>query len=293
MEKIKTGITQELTVLRKADFGVYLGPKGSDQSVLLPKKQVPEKAEIGTTITVFVYRDSEDRLIATTREPIVQVGEFAWLPVKGVARVGAFLDWGLEKDLFLPFKEQEKPVKAGETVCVYVYLDKSGRLCATTKLYDHLTPCEQGDFKEEDSFTGYVYRTQRDFGAFIAVAPAAEKEKTAWKKMHFGLIPKAQVFKNYNVGDKVTGRVVRVREDGKLDLSARARDYAQLDVDGETILKKIDEYDGVLPFSESASPEMIKRELEMSKNGFKKALGHLLKAGKIEIGETEVRRIQK
>ena len=286
MSKIYTGKTQTLTVLRNTEIGVYLGENASDDGILLPKKQVPEGAKIGDQIDVFVYRDSEDRLIATVRKPAAEVGGFGWFRVKGVTKVGAFLDWGLEKDLFLPYKEQETAFKAGDTVCVYLYLDKADRICATTKLYDHLIPALDGDFKAEDRFTGYVYRTQKEFGAFVAVT-----KNGAFDQLYFGLIPASQVFQNYRIGEKVTGRIVRVRPDGKLDLSVRARAFEQLDADGELILKKIDEYDGELPFSESASPEIIKRELQMSKNGFKKALGHLLKAGKIEILEKTVKRV--
>ena len=294
MENIIIGKTQTLTVKRAVDFGIYLGTENSEETVLLPKKQVPSDTKIGDRLSVFVYRDSEDRPIATVNKPAAEAGMFAYLPVTGITKVGAFLSWGLEKDLFLPFKEQEGTVSKGDNVPVFIYLDKSERLAATMKLYDHLSPADE-NVREEDAFAGYVYRVQREIGAFTAVIPAAydgtDSLYPAYDKLYFGLIPKSQVFKNYRSGEKVSGRIVRVRNDRKLDLSVRARDYAQLDADGEKILAKIDEYGGTLPFSEKASPEIIKRELEMSKNGFKKALGHLLKAGKIEIGETEVRKI--
>jgi len=206
-----------------------------------------------------------------------------------VAQVGAFLDWGLEKDLFLPYKEQEGSVYPGDRVCVYVYTDKSGRLSATMKLYDHLSPAEPGEFKEEDVFSGFVYRYQKGIGAFTAIIPKAESaEKKAYGRLIFGLAPDSQVFRYFKAGERISGRIVRVRKDGKLDISDRMRDYQQMDADSERILQKIKEYDGTLPFSDNASPEVIKRELGMSKNGFKKALGHLYKAGRVKIFDNTV-----
>ncbi len=282
------GQTENLSVLRETDFGVYLGKEGTEESVLLPKKQVPSGLHIGDRIKVFLYRDSEDRLIATTKEPLIRLGEFARLRVKAATKLGAFLDWGLEKDLFVPFREQEEKLVPGDEVLVYLYLDRSGRLSATTRIYSRLSPARRGEFKEEDFFSGHVYRVEKNYGVFAAVEP---KDGDPSRRI-FGLIPKSQVFGKYRLGDPVTGRVVRVREDGKLDLSVRERDYLQIQKDAETILRKMDEYGGMLPFSESASPEIIRRELAMSKNGFKKALGSLLKAGKIRIGENEVTLLQ-
>ncbi len=289
---IRIGEKQNLSVLRETDHGVYLGTGDTEESVLLPKKQVPEGTKHGDECAVFVYRDSEDRLIATTHEPYVTLGGFAWLAVRSVTKIGAFLDWGLEKDLFLPFSEQEEPVKSGTRVLVTVYLDRSERLAATTKVYDRLSSAPAGLFKKNGAFSGFVYRTQKEIGAFVAVADPADCSEDMgnrpFSRLYFGLIPADQVFQKYRVGDPVKGRVVRVREDGKLDLSVRGRVFEQLDADGEAIVRKIGEYGGRLPFSEKASPEIIKRELHMSKNGFKKALGHLWKQGRIEILEDSV-----
>ena len=283
MEKIIVGKQQTLVIKRFLDFGAFLGFEGTAEVVLLPKKQVPENAKEGDALSVFVYRDSEDRMIATVREPLAMVGDIAYLTVKTVTKIGSFLDWGLEKDLFMPYKETEGNVRAGDRILVYVYTDKSDRLCATMKLYDHLRTVTHGEFVKDEAFHGYVYRMNPDVGAFVAV----EREGL----YYYGLIPKPQVFKPYRAGDEVEGHVVRVRPDGKLDLSVRNKAYKQIEADAEVILKKIDEYDGELPFSESASPEIIKRELNMSKNGFKKALGHLYKEEKIVIGEKTVKRI--
>lgn len=290
MSDIRIGERQTLTVLREAEFGIYLGPDFSAESVLLPKKQVPEGTKTGDRLSVFIYRDSEDRLIATVREPAVQIHQFAYLTVRSVTRVGAFLDWGLEKDLFLPYKEQERPLKAGEQILVYVYEDRSGRLSATMRVYDRLSHAVNGEFKKDSPFEGIVYRVQPKIGAFVAVTAPSDTGRKCFDSLYYGLIPQQDLFERYQAGDRVSGHVVRVRPDGKLDLSARAQAYKQLEQDGEVILRKIEEYDGVLPFGEKASPEIIKRELRMSKSGFKRALGHLLKEGKIVTGDTEIRK---
>lgn len=291
--RIEIGKHETLRILRDSPYGVYLGLADTDpeQSVLLPKKQVPEGAKTGDALEVFVYRDSEDRPIATVNRPYCTVGQFAYLSVKGTSKVGAFLDWGLEKDLFVPFKEQEEKLLPGQNALVYVYTDKSGRLAATTRIYDRLSPAPKGLFSENQPFFGAVYRAQRDFGAFVAVTEKKDELRPgqAFDTLYFGLIPAQQVFRKYRVGDALSGRVVRVRSDGKLDLDARKRDFEQLSSDGEIILKKIREYGGTLPFSDNASPALIERELHMSKNGFKKALGHLYKNHQIEILTDSVR----
>lgn len=287
---IEIGKIQTLTVLKATEIGVYLGENDPEKSVLLPKKQVPAGTKYGDRIEVFVYRDSEDRPIATVRRPAATVGEFAYLSVKSVTRVGAFLDWGLEKDLFLPYKEQEQNVRSGNKVMVYLYLDKSKRISCTMKLYDYLSPAEQGEYRKEDAMEGVVYRYTPDFGAFTAVLPKGKtlSAGASFDKLFFGLIPPSQVFRSFRPGDEIKGRVVRRRADGKLDLSERKRDHEQIDADAETVIRKIEEYGGVLPFSESAEPVLVRRELSMSKSGFKRALGHLYKNHRIRIEENEV-----
>ena len=291
--RVPTGKTQTLRIFRLTPYGAYVGLPGMDPdyAILLPKKQVPDNAREGEDITVFTYRDSEDRPVATTRKPLVEAGEFAYLRVKAATKIGAFLEWGLEKDLFVPFKEQEEKLEAGREVMVYVYLDKADRLLATTRIYDHLSPAPKGAFKKNDEAAAAVYRTQQDFGAFAAVFPKGETVETgrAYQKLYFGLVPKEMVFTKYRVGDTFSGRVIRVREDGKLDLSTRKRAFEQLDADGEVILRKAEEYGGELPFSDNASPEIVKRELGMSRNAFKRALGHLYKERRVEILEDKVR----
>lgn len=276
---IELGKTQELEIVRTKEFGVYLSEKDGDETaVLLPKKQVPQGAKIGDRIRVFIYKDSSDRLIATTGTPKLQVGETALLEVKDVAKVGAFLDMGLEKDLLLPFKEQTHPVRKGEKCLVSLYVDKSHRLAATMRVYSHMS--SQSPYKAEDWVDGTVYELNDKLGAFVAV-----------DNKYYGLIPKAEIYSRFREGDTVHARVMRVREDGKLDLCVREKAYVQMGSDAQTVLKVIDEFDGVLPFNDKARPEVIMREFNMSKNAFKRAVGRLLKEGKIRITEKTIERV--
>ena len=276
---IELGKKQTLKVIRMKDFGVYLGETAeSELSVLLPKKQVPEGTKIGDDLEVFIYKDSEDRLIATTGVPKLQVGETAVLEVKEVSKIVAFLDMGLEKDLLLPFKEQNHKVRQGEKCLVALYIDKSQRLAATMRVYAYMS--NQSPYKKEDRVTGTVYEIKEELGAFVAV-----------DNQYYGLIPKRELLSSIHEGDVVEARVTKVRDDGKLDLSPKEKAYIQMDADSELVMKVIDEFDGVLPFNDKASPEVIKREFDMSKNAFKRAVGHLLKEGKIKINEKTIERI--
>lgn len=286
MEKIRMGEVQKLKVVREKEFGVYLGFEDDESAVLLPKKEVTGEMKIGDSVEAFIYRDSEDRPIATLRTPRVTVGKFGYLPVKALTKIGAFLDFGIEKELFLPFREQEGPLKVGQRVLIYMYLDKSKRLAATMKVYDRLTPTQQ--FQKGNSLQGIVYRISPDVGAMIAVLPHPEMVSASMDELHFGLIPKQSLFEKLTVGDLITVRISRVREDGKLDLTTREKAKDQIEADARKVLDLIHQYDGILPFSESASPEVIQEELAMSKSSFKRALGHLLKKRMIQILDTEV-----
>ena len=267
---LKLGESQELTVLRIRSNGAYLGEEENGESVLLPGAQIPDGCAEGSRIRVFLYKDSEDRLIATTREPMVTLGKTAKLKVKQISRIGAFLDWGLEKDLLLPFAEQRGRVKRDGSVLVALYEDRTGRLCATMNVYPYLSA--DSPYKKDDRFTGTVYEVQEEFGAFVAVDDC-----------YFGLIPKQELYQDYRVGQEVSGRVLRVRADGKLDLSPRRKAYKQMDDDAEVLRTLLRDYEGELPFTDKADAELIKRETGMSKNAFKRAVGRLLKSGEIEI----------
>ena len=273
---MRLGEKQMLTVVKKVDFGVYLG--NDEQRVLLPKKQVPEGIEPGDPVEVFLYKESSDRLIATTNEPKLTLGKLAVLKVADVGRMGAFLDWGLEKDLFLPFKEQTAKLKKGDSCLVSLYIDKSERLCATMKVYSLLRT--DSPYKKDDKVTGIIYDTSKEFGVFVAV-----------DNQYSALIPKKDAAADLRVGQQITARVAAVKEDGKLDLSVRGKIPEQMDVDAQDILEAIErKYGGELPFTDKADPERIKQEFGMSKAAFKRAVGRLLKEGKIEITKESIKR---
>lgn len=278
---LELGKMQELEIVKKAEHGVYLSEQaGIDQRVLLPAKQVPKDAAIGQRLTVFLYRDSEDRLIATTRVPKIQLGQTAVLTVAQVGKIGAFMDWGLEKELLLPYKQQTKKVNEGEECLVALYIDKSGRLCLTMNVYEYLRT--DSGYHKGDTVTGRVYLISEQFGAFVAVDDC-----------YSALIPKKELYGDVRINRMITGRVTETKEDGKLTLSIREKAYIQMDKDAEKVLQIIKDFDGVLPFNDKASPEVIKRECNMSKNEFKRAVGRLYKEHRIEISDKAIRIVDK
>lgn len=280
MEKymIELGKKQTLLVVKKVEFGVYLAEKmdaDAKDRVLLPAKQVPENTAEGSRLEVFIYKDSKDRLIATTREPVLTVGKTAVLKVRQVTKIGAFLDWGLEKDLLLPYHEQTVRVHEGQECLVALYVDKSSRLCATMNVYPYLE--KNSPYKKEDQVKGRVYQTSDNFGVFVAV-----------DDRYSALIPAREAAGKYRPGTILNLRVTEVKEDGKLNVSDRQKAYLQIDEDAKNVIQVIEEFAGVLPFDDKAAPEVIRREFGLSKNAFKRAVGHLLKEGKIEIRERRI-----
>ena len=274
---LRLGEKQQLEIVKKVDFGVYLAEEGMGQEerVLLPAKQVPEGSRVGDILEVFLYRDSQDRLIATTRQPALVLGQTAELTVVQTGRIGAFLDWGLEKDLLLPFKEQKKKVNTGDKVLVSLYIDKSKRLCATMNVYPNLRT--DSPYQKDDRVRGRVYEISDNFGAFVAV-----------DNQYSGLIPKRELYGRVELGEDVEARVVKVHEDGKLELSIREKAYIQMEKDAQELLSLLEQKGGRLPFNDKSSPEVIRQNTGMSKNEFKRAVGNLLKAGKIEIAENAI-----
>lgn len=282
---IRLGTMQTLRIVRKAEQGAYLAPPEQDAAssenkgaecmeiarVLLPQKQVGT-AQLGDTVEVFVYKDSEDRPIATTTRPLLLFGEVSRLTVRDVTGIGAFLDWGLAKDLFLPFKEQTYRVKKGDQVLVALYVDKSSRLCATMKIYSCLS--SQSPYQKEDQVCGTVYEIIPAFGAYVAVDDRFS-----------ALIPNKQLFTELTPGEKVQARVEKVQPDGRLELSIREKSYLQLGKDGELILELLNRSGGFLPYHDKTSPDLIKAKFGLSKNAFKRAIGHLKKEGKLLIEE--------
>lgn len=278
---IKLGEKQKLLVVKKVDFGIYLAEKMEDETrVLLPKKQVPPDIKIGDTLEVFLYKDSKDRLISTLTEPKLMLGGLAVLKVLQVGKIGAFLDWGLEKDLFLPYKEMTQKVKEGDEILVTLYIDKSRRLCASMEgIYDLLST--DSPYKKDDTVEGRIYEFSENFGTFVAV-----------DDKYSGMIPKFEDHSFLHVGDVITAKVTNVKEDGKLDLTLREKAYVQMDADAEKVMAVIEEYAGVLPFTDKASPEVIQREVHLSKNAFKRAVGRLYKERRIEITDKAIRKIK-
>ena len=280
---IKPGEYQNMEIARIKNPGAYLreiedrDSGGTADEVLLPGKQIPEGAGPGDTVRVFIYRDSSDRLIATTAEPLITLGEVKRLKVREKTRIGAFLDWGLEKDLLLPFREQTGEFSEGDELLVALYIDKSGRLAATMNVYPYLklhSPYQSGD-----SVTGTVYQTSDNFGVFVAV-----------DDIYSGMIPKKDAQKGFRVGETLTLRVSGVKEDGKLDLTARDKAYLEIESDADAVLLKIrEDYKGELPFDDKADPDVIREVFGLSKAAFKRAVGHLYKERLLLIEDGKIR----
>lgn len=277
---IELGKIQKLIVVKKVDFGVYLaGSRNRNEDrVLLPKKQVPKDIKTGDEIEVFVYKDSKDRLISTVNMPSLAVGEYALLKVKEITKIGAFLDWGLEKDLLLPYKEMIGRVEEGDELLIRLYVDKSNRLCGSMKGIYHLLRTDS-PYEEGDEVEGRVYEFGHEFGTYVAIDDT-----------YSAMIPKFEDTSHIRVGDVIKARVTKVKPDGKLDISIRDKSYIQMDEDAEMILDLIDSYAGVLPFTEKASPEVIKRETGLSKNAFKRAIGRLYKERQITLSDGKIRK---
>ncbi len=279
---IKTGYRQKLKVVKKVEFGVYLSEEGAgekaEERVLLPASRVPEGTAVGDELDVFVYRDSEDRQIATHETPRVTIGTLARLKVVQVTKIGAFLDWGLEKDLFLPYAQQTYKVSEGDEILVTMYADKSDRLCAKMDVYKSLE--DRSGYKKDDTVVGTVYLISNNFGAFVAV-----------DDKYSALIPKKEMFgaaEKIEAGSKITARVARVLEDGRLELAVRDKGYVQRNEDADKIFEMIKAAGGTIGFYDKSDPELIREKTGMSKNEFKRAVGKLLKEDKITIGEGSI-----
>ncbi len=273
----KVGEYSELKIARKTDFGLYL--TDGREEVLLPKRYVPANAAVGDRLKVFVYLDSEDRPVATTEEVPLTIGKTAALPVKQVTKIGAFLDWGLPKDLFLPYAEMNEHPNVGDTVLVRLYADKSGRLAASEKgMYDLLST--RSPYRAGDDVKGRIYEFGHDFGVFVAV-----------DDRYSAMLPKHEKTPAMRIGQILSCRVANVKEDGKLDLTMRESGNAQREEDEEALLQLIEEYGGVLPFTEKATPEVIQRETGLSKAAFKRAIGGLYKKRLISLEDGKIRKI--
>lgn len=312
---LSIGTRQTLIIARRVSFGVYLRPaahSASDEAavtnkaetdqaatytagtgrksagkaaaldeVLLPAKEVPEGAGVGTSLDVFLYKDSEDRPIATLREPFIHLGEVRRLTCSQVTRAGAFMNWGLEKDVLLPYHEQTKKIKEGETVLCALYLDKSKRLCVTMNVYPYLRT--DSPYLKDMQVSGICYEDSDNFGMFVAV-----------DDLYSALIPKKELIGCVKIGDEIRARVAAVRPDGKLELALREKAYKQMDKDAQVLLDRMQDAGGVLldvrgnPLTENADPELIRQTLQMSKSSFKRAVGRLLKEDRINLSKERI-----
>lgn len=285
---IKIGKRQKMIVDRFTSVGAYLtevekeGEELEDIAILLPNNELEDRGlQEGDEVEVLIYMDSEDRPVATFRKTEALVGTLAKLEVTDVnPKLGAFMDWGLKKELLLPRGQQEIPVEVGKKYLVGIYEDSKGRLSATMKIYKFLLPSTS--IKKNDIVSGTVYRIEPNIGVFVAV-----------EDRYFGLIPKIEYFKDYKVGDEIEARVIRVREDGKIDLTPRERAYIQIDDDAELILGKMRLLGDSFGFTDKSSPEEIVDYFNMSKKAFKRAMGNLLKNGKVEKNEKGYYRLVK
>lgn len=278
IEKQFLGTFTRLHVIRKTKYGVVLSSGKLPQlEVLLPNNQVRPETETGDFYEVFLYKDSEDRLIATTQQPYLSLGELAVLTVKDVTNIGAFLDWGLAKDLFLPFKEQTTKLHAGDSVLVTLYIDKSERLCATMHVYNLLST--ESNYKKGDHVHGRIYEILDSFGAFVAV-----------DDRYSALIPHNEMTRELHVLDEIDARIKDITPEGKLALSLQEKIKQQMGKDAELIYGRLEQAGGFLPFHDKSSPEIIKREFQMSKAAFKRAIGRLLKEKKIKQTENGIQK---
>ena len=273
---IKVGTYNELKIVKEVDFGLYLDGGQNFGEVLLPKRYVTDEMNIGDSITVFLYFDSEDRLIATTQKAKAIAGEFTSLKVIDTNRAGAFLDWGLPKDLLVPFNQQKVAMKTGFGYVVYVYQDDiSERLLASSKL-DRFLDKVPAEYKVGEKVDLLIAdRTDIGFKAII-------------NHKHWGVIFENDVFGDLGIGKKCKGYIRRIREDGKIDLSLTQTGYAKMDGLADRILLTLRQHDGFLPLSDKSTPDQIAKILKMSKGNFKKAIGQLYKNGDIVIADNGI-----
>ena len=271
---LEIGKYATLRVVKEVDFGFYLdgGPFGE---ILLPKKQAPEGLQPEDTIKVFIYTDSEDRLIATTIQPKATVGELAFLEVVETNEYGAFLDWGIySKHLFVPFREQRHEMLEDHSYLVYLYLDETtDRVVATTRFDKYFGAIADNFVENQPVSLTVARRTPMGFRVIV--------NKTTW-----GMLYQNEIFKPIRIGQNLNGFIKKVREDGKIDVMLQRRGYDNtIDANTKIILDRLRDKKGFLPLTDKSPPELIYEVFGMSKKNFKKAIGHLYKKKKINIGK--------
>lgn len=268
---IELGKYNTLKIARDTQVGLYLTDGNED--ILLPNKYVPREFEIGEELIVFVYLDHEERLVATTLEPYIYLNEFALLRVSYINKFGAFMNWGLEKDLFVPFREQARPMEEGKRYLVYMYLDdKTNRLVGTSKINKFLDnealTVEEGE--EVDLIISHI----TDMGINVII-----------NEQYRGLMYRDEVYEDLRTGDRMKGYIKQIRPDNKIDVSLQKQGYENVEPNAEKILDELRASRGFLRLNDKSHPEDIKTVLKMSKKTFKKAIGSLYKQKQIEIKE--------
>ncbi|MCD6113251.1 MAG: GntR family transcriptional regulator [Bacteroidales bacterium] len=264
------GKINNLQIIKELDFGIYLDGKEFGE-ILLPKRYVPENYKIDDFIDVFIYRDSEERLIATTEKPYAMVGDFAFLKVLTINEIGAFLDWGLTKDLFVPFREQKQKMQKGNFYLVFVYLDnESNRIAASSRLDKFLnkTPADYQINQEVD----LIIRNKTDMGYKVII-----------NNSHSGVLYKNEVFQTLKEGQKIKGFIKKIREDEKIDVSLQKSGYEKVEKLTEKIINKLKENNGFISVTDKTSPEIIYNTFGVSKKTYKKSIGVLYKKRIINI----------
>ena len=284
---IQPGKMYSLRVVKKEEAGVILGPVAEDvkeekfEPVFLPNNQGGKGLQQGQDVEAFVYIDPDGELVATTIKPKLMMGQLARLQVVSNQKFGAFLDWGLDKDLLLPTREQVGYLRAGEECLVALhYNEKTNRMYATMEIYEQLS--SESPYKKNEMVQGTVYKINPDLGVFVAV-----------DDQYHGLILNKEMYGEYDIGDVIEVRVKNVREDGKLELSTRKPAHSEIEVDAQKILDCLRREGGALAFNDNTPPEVIKEKFSISKKAFKRALGRLLKEGAITITEEGIRLVIK
>lgn len=271
----KVGRVNQLKIVKEVEFGLYLDGENLGE-ILLPKRYVPEGVVIGQKIDAFIYLDSQDRLVATTDAPLASMGEVAFLKVTQVNKTGAFLDWGMPKDLLAPFSEQRVPMEKGRSYCVYIYEDKTGRIAASSKLSLHLS--EDGHQFKRGQDVNLLVSSRSDLG-YSAVVNGT----------HLGLIHNSEILQPLRIGQKLKGYIKEVRADGKLNLAINKKGHAAVDELSAKILAHLAENNGVSNLTDKSTPEAIFAVYRDSKANYKRAIGRLLKLKKIVIEPNQIR----
>lgn len=272
---LNIGKINHLQVVKSVDFGIYLDGEESGE-ILLPSRYIPAECSPGDSLEVFIYRDSEDRLIATTETPYAMVDQCAYLEVVAINRIGAFLDWGLPKDLLVPFSEQHKPMQVGYSYVVFLYLDgETDRIAASTRLYDHLS--EKSFYFKPQQAVDLLISNRTEMG-YQAVVDGT----------HLGLIYSNEIFQPLKIGQKLRGYIKQIRPDQKIDLCLQLDDQQTRNTLAHCILDYLQAHDGTSALTDKSPPEAIYKAFGVSKKKYKKELGGLYRSKRILIEKQKI-----